>query len=86
MDHQELCDNAMRDLQAAVVTLSDAGKALRQMDILTERQRRDVVAWLDDLQTELNRTGQIYQRLNERSMTKSPLNGAPSVIMHEERE
>jgi hypothetical protein len=92
MDSNESYDAAIRDLTAANVTAESAGSALRQMDYVTEAQRRELVGWLDDLQVTLQRTGQVFQRLNERSAARSPLAGMngggeqPTVIVHEQGE
>jgi hypothetical protein len=80
---------AVRDLTAANITLEGAGKAMRNLDFLTEHQRRELVGWLDDISASIARTGQIFQRLNERSAARSPLAGmnggeGPQVMIHEQ--
>jgi hypothetical protein len=94
-DERTPTQEAIVNLRTAHVALGAATDALRQVDTLSERDRREIVAWLDDSQTAINRTGQTYQRLNERSAQRPSIavpgaltNGenpdGPTVILHEQ--
>lgn len=86
------------NLQTAHVSLQSATTALRETDRCGEKNRRMIVGWLDDISTELQRTGQTYQRLQERSAQRPSIavpgnlaeNGGnpdgPTVILHEQGE